>query len=87
MQLRGKGLLPFGALRQNLLAVGMDYLGFNMAADTAFITLERVSTGVAWHPEKGEVDIVNVTLLTMSDNYQQLFGLVGSLLLWQQWSA
>ena len=42
MQLRGKGLLPFGAIRQNLLAVGIDYLRFSMAADTAFITLCQV---------------------------------------------
>ena len=75
-QLRGRGIIPFGALRQNLLAVGMDYLGFNMAADTAFITLERVSSAAAWDTEQGEVDVVNVTLLTMSDNYQQLFGVV-----------
>ena len=56
----------------------MDYLGFNMAADTAFISLERVSSAATWDPELGEIDVVNITLLTMSDNYQQLFGVVRS---------
>ena len=82
MQLRGKGVLPFGALRQNLLAASMDYLGFNTAADTAFISLERVASKLAWDPELGEIGLVSITLLTMSDNYQQLFGIVRPDLPW-----
>lgn len=59
----------------------MDYLGFNMAADTSFITLENVSSGFTFDTELGEVGVVNITLLTVSDNYQQLFGVVSGHLL------
>ena len=76
MQLRGRNLLPFGQLRQNLLAVCMDYLGFNLAANTAFIVIEHVSTAQDWDNSQGQLGVVNVTLLTISDNNEALFGLV-----------
>ena len=76
LQLRGRNLLPFGQLRQNLLAVCMDYLGFNLAANTAFIVIEHVSTAQDWDNSQGQLGVVNVTLLTISDNNEALFGLV-----------
>lgn len=76
LQLRGRNLLPFGQLRQNLLAVCMDYLGFNLAANTAFIVIEHVSSAMDWDNSQGQLGVVNVTLLTVSDNNEVLFGLV-----------
>ena len=56
----------------------MDYLGFNLAANTAFIVIEEVSTAMDWDGAQGQLGVVNVTLLTMSDNHEMLFGLVRS---------
>ena len=61
---------------QNMLLVAIDYLGMSIAAKAAYVHILEVRSEVQWLPETGDVGIANITLITMSDDPDSLFGSV-----------
>ena len=78
-------LLPIAGLTkplmnvQNLLLVAIDYLGMSIAAKAAYVDITHVTYNAFWLPETGNIGVVNVTLKTMSDDADSLFGTVWGL--------
>lgn len=59
-----------------MLLVAIDYLGMSIAAKAAYVNITEVKTDVLWLPEAGDVGIATLTVVTMSDDPDCLFGTV-----------
>lgn len=59
-----------------MLLVALDYLGLSIAAKAAYVNITAVQTEASWQAETGDIGIVTVTLVTMSDEPDSLFGTV-----------
>ena len=59
-----------------MLLVALDYLGLSIAAKAAYVNITEIQTEVSWLPETGDFGIATVTIVTMSDDPDCLFGSV-----------
>ena len=59
---------------QNLLLVMLDLLDLSSAARIVCINITDVHTEIMWLPAAGDVGTANISLVTMSEDPDGLFG-------------
>ena len=71
VQLVGLELLPFSLAKQNLMLAVLDArVGLNNQAGVAFTKIANISEAWQWTAARGDMGIVNITLITMRDRPQ-----------------
>ena len=80
LQLYGRELLPFDAVKQNALYASLDLIGLNSLAGVGWVEILSISEAWHWKPLRGDVGVANITMRTKRERAGRSMGEVDSLL-------